>query len=392
MIFPLSDSPNPKGIPFITYLLIAVNVLFYVLITVPQSVTPADPSDPAVSAYVDVVRQHASERAVQAELAHLSAYDLFLFRHGFRPVAPNLEALFLSLFLHGGFLHLSGNMLFLWIYGDNVEYRLGPLRYLLAYLGSGVAATLFHAALFSTSALPLVGASGAISGVLGFYFVWFPRNRVRLLMLFVPFFMRVIEVPARLVLGFFLVIDNLLPLLVSGGSNGTGVAFGAHIGGFFAGLAGGWLFDRRTLAAPATFRTVALAAGSPADLIRSALDSGETRAAAVAYFQQPSGTNSADAETTLRLADALRDAGDASAALTVYRRHIRDHPDDPSAAAAHLGAGLVQLDLLSQPTAAYHHFLEALGLPHSPDVSAQAREGLARIAARQKLNVGRRLP
>ena len=80
------------------------------------------------------------------------------------------------MFLHGGFMHLFGNMLFLWIYGDNVEHRLGPLPYLLWYLATGVAATLVPRPRPRGSEIPLVGASGAISGVLGFYFVWFPRN------------------------------------------------------------------------------------------------------------------------------------------------------------------------------------------------------------------------
>ena len=104
------------------------------------------------------------------------------------------------MFLHGGFMHLFGNMLFLWIYGDNVEKRLGMIPFVLWYLATGAAATLFHAAVFSTSDVPLVGASGAISGVLGFYFVWFPRNTVRVLLFLPPFIMQVIQIPARIVL------------------------------------------------------------------------------------------------------------------------------------------------------------------------------------------------
>jgi membrane associated rhomboid family serine protease len=90
-----------------------------------------------------------------------------------------LLALFASMFLHGGFAHLFGNMLFLWIYGDNVEHRLGSARYVFWYVLTGACATLFHAVFDSDSRIPLVGASGAISGVLGFYFLWFPRNQVR---------------------------------------------------------------------------------------------------------------------------------------------------------------------------------------------------------------------
>ena len=101
-------------------------------------------------------------------------------------------------------MHLFGNMLFLWIYGDNVEYRLGRLAFLLWYLATGVAATLFFAVFALDSTVPLVGASGAISGVLGFYFLWFPRNTVRLFVFLFPFFMNVVAVPARIVLGVYL--------------------------------------------------------------------------------------------------------------------------------------------------------------------------------------------
>src|SRR5262249_26997435 len=147
------------------------------------------------------------------------------------------------MFLHAGFLHLFGNMLFLWIYGDNVEHRLGSVRYLCWYLGTGIAATLFHMLGAPGSQLPLVGASGAIPGILGFYFVWFPRTRVRLLWLLPPFVMQVFEVPARIVLGIYLVLDNLLPYLIVSGD--AGVAHGAHIGGFLAGLAAAWVMGRR---------------------------------------------------------------------------------------------------------------------------------------------------
>ena len=115
------------------------------------------------------------------------------------------------MFLHGSLMHLFGNMLFLWIYGDNVERRLGSFAFLLWYLLTGVAATLAHALVFSSSEVPLVGASGAISGVLGFYFVWFPRNVVRMLAFLPPFLMQVFEIPARYVLGMYLVLDNLCP-------------------------------------------------------------------------------------------------------------------------------------------------------------------------------------
>lgn len=240
MILPIGDSPNPEGTPVVTYLLIGANVAVY-LLTLPLTWTHANPSDPLLTEFVHLVaRQNGYRSSIQDILAHTSAYDLFLFRWGYRPVAPSIVDLFASMFLHGGFGHLAGNMLFLWIYGDNVEHRLGKGRYLFYYLATGAAATVSHAMFSPTSGLPLVGASGAISGILGLYFVWFPRNRVHLLLLF-PFLLRVV-VSARLLLGLYIIVQNVLPFVLSRAAGG--VAHGAHIGGFFAGVAVAYWFDR----------------------------------------------------------------------------------------------------------------------------------------------------
>jgi len=390
VFIPLSDAPNPKGIPFVNYALILANVAVYVLISLPLSATPADRSDPAVQEYLRVITHNLPPHvAVKQVLAELSQYDLFVFEHGFRPAAPALSSLFLSLFLHAGFLHLFGNMLFLWIYGDNVEIRLGRLRYLLWYLLTGIAATLFHAAVFHTSKLPLVGASGAISGVLGFYFVWFPRNRVRMLMFFFPFLMRVVELPARLVLGFYILLDNLLPFLLSNSADGTGVAFGAHIGGFFTGLAAAWWMNRSHLVAPAIdygdpqgFPV----APNPAAKLKQDIANGDMVAAARAYLALDPGSsrNVLDAPELLQLAHWLADQHHARAALAVYLRLLRDYPSGPQAAEAHLGAGLVQLEQLGEITPAFQHLVDALDLNPPPVVAARARDALDKIATRQK--------
>ena len=202
-------------------------------------------------------------------------------------------ALLTSMFLHGGFMHLAGNMLFLWIYGDNVEHRLGPARYLAAYLGTGMLATLSHAVLDFESVLPMVGASGAISGVLGFYFIWFPRNRVRLWIMLFPIFMQVVYAPARLVLGMYLIVDNLLPFLVTRGAGGGGVAYGAHIGGFVGGLAYAWWSGRREVRRrPADFEPEPDPAAPAFDAdpssvrgIRQSIAAGAHAQAAAAYFR-----------------------------------------------------------------------------------------------------------
>ncbi|HWN70655.1 MAG TPA: rhomboid family intramembrane serine protease [Haliangium sp.] len=248
MFIPIGDEPNARTFPVINYALIAVNVAVFALISLPLMAQPVDSRDPMVQALLhELARQHPDldPYTLLHELRQLSAYDVFLMRWGYRAAEPSLVTLITSMFLHGGWLHIIGNMLFLWIYGDNVEHRLGRVGYLGAYLASGVAATLGYAAVLPGSAgyTPLVGASGAISGVLGCYFVWFPRNRVRLLIALLPFYVDVWRVNARVVLGVYVVIDNLLPFLLAD-SGASGVAHGAHLGGFLAGAAGAVVLDR----------------------------------------------------------------------------------------------------------------------------------------------------
>ncbi len=236
MIIPIGDSPNPRGFTaWVNWLLLAANVLVYVLLTLPMSFTPIDPSEPGVRELLDrVMRAVPPGTAAQDVLAQLSQWDQFVEQHGYVPGDPSVADLFAAMFMHANFAHLAGNMLFLWIYGDNVEHRLGRLGYLAAYLGTGVVATLAFARFAPLPDTPLVGASGAISGVLGMYFLLFPRNLVKLFVGLWPFVVNVWLVPAPIVLGVFVIIDNLLPFLV--GTSG-GVAYGAHLGGFVGGLA-----------------------------------------------------------------------------------------------------------------------------------------------------------
>jgi membrane associated rhomboid family serine protease len=151
-----------------------------------------------------------------------------------------LESVFVSMFLHAGWLHIGGNMLFLWIFGNNIEDRLRPFAFLLFYLVGGVAATALEVALAPGSTLPGLGASGAIAAVLGAYIVLYPRARVTTVVFF--FFIMVIELPALVVLGSWF----LLQLFSGVGQLGThvetgGVAYSAHIGGFVFGLVVGLL-------------------------------------------------------------------------------------------------------------------------------------------------------
>ncbi|MHB0885900.1 MAG: rhomboid family intramembrane serine protease [Bacillota bacterium] len=156
-----------------------------------------------------------------------------------------LGTLVTAIFLHGGWLHLGGNLLYLWVFGDNVEDRLGHLRYLLLYLTAGVAGFLTHSFLVAPATVPTIGASGAIAGVLGAYIILFPRARVTTL-IFLGIFIQILEVPAFV----FLIVwfgMQLLSGVASLGQPGTAetVAWWAHVGGFASGLLLGLLLRRR---------------------------------------------------------------------------------------------------------------------------------------------------
>jgi membrane associated rhomboid family serine protease len=159
-------------------------------------------------------------------------------------VLPVWATIITSMFLHGGFIHVAGNMLYLWIFGNNVEDAMGRMRFLLFYLLCGVIAAYTHAFAHADSQVPMIGASGAVSGILGAYLLLYPRARVLTLMLF-GFYVRTFEVPAMFVLGFWFLLQFLNALLMSGG--GMGVAWYAHVGGFVAGIILIGLFKRRSV-------------------------------------------------------------------------------------------------------------------------------------------------
>lgn len=144
-------------------------------------------------------------------------------------------SLMTSMFLHGGWMHLIGNMMYLWIFGNNIEDVMGHVKFIIFYALCGIIAALSHAAIDSESAIPMVGASGAISGVLGAYLLLYPHARVLVLIPF-GFFTQMIYVPAGIVLGLWFLMQ-LVSSGMSAGSQGGGVAFFAHIGGFVAGMA-----------------------------------------------------------------------------------------------------------------------------------------------------------
>ncbi|HZP90267.1 MAG TPA: rhomboid family intramembrane serine protease [Actinomycetota bacterium] len=152
------------------------------------------------------------------------------------------ESIFVAMFLHGGWLHIGGNMLFLWIFGNNVEDRIGRFTFLVFYLLGGLAATGLQLAFDPNSAVPNLGASGAIAAILGAYLVMFPRARVTTLVFF--FFITAIELPAVVVLGSWFVLQLFSGVGGLGTQVNGGVAYWAHVGGFIFGMAGAWLFFR----------------------------------------------------------------------------------------------------------------------------------------------------
>jgi membrane associated rhomboid family serine protease len=212
-MLPIGDDRVQGGPPaLVTLALVAVNVMVFLL-------EVSQPSPEAVQSFITAWGVVPREYAAGADLAP-------------QIPLPFWSTLLTSMFLHGGWMHLGGNMLYLWIFGDNIEKTIGHLRYLSFYLVCGLAAGLAHIAFNLTSGVPTVGASGAISGVLGGYLIMFPGNRVRVLTRG-----GVTAVPAVVVLGIWIVIQliNGIGSIARTPETG-GVAFLAHIGGFVAGL------------------------------------------------------------------------------------------------------------------------------------------------------------
>lgn len=389
MFLPIGDTPNPSSVPYINYALIALNLAVFFLITLPLSAAAPDFNDPLLLEYLQALGVRGPV-PVQSVLDHVSAYDLIVFKYGFRPVDPSLLDLFSAMFLHAGWMHLAGNMLFLWIFGDNVEHRLGHFGYLVVYLVTGVAATLFFAVFVPRSPIPLVGASGAISGLLGCYYLWFPRNKVKTFVFLFPFFMDTLYIPARFVLGFYLLVDNILPFLFTLGK-GTGVAHGAHIGGFVAGLGLAYGVDRvpgllshrenhkKAKVAPAAGpEPSGMATGEQiARYIRM-----EKHSQAAACYMALAGRierSQVASEDTLAIGEYLLSSGNYDRALFLYRRFIAERPTDPALDKAYLGAGKAMIHKPRCITSAYQYFLSALDVAQSQGVAEEARMHLRAI-------------
>jgi membrane associated rhomboid family serine protease len=238
MIFPIGDDNTGRATtPYVNYLLIAANVLVFVLFQGLGS------NDRFTYAWATVPAEIVTGRDITTRdrVVEVEPTGQRMQIPGLQPTPGSVYlTLLTSMFMHGGFMHLFGNMLFLWIFGDNLEDRVGHARYLVFYLLCGILASLAH--VFTTVAfsdsgsgllVPSLGASGAISGVLGGYILLFPRNQVRVIILRI-----FTTVPAYVALGLWFLFQFVSGLgILGGGAQEGGVAYAAHIGGFVAGLA-----------------------------------------------------------------------------------------------------------------------------------------------------------
>jgi membrane associated rhomboid family serine protease len=209
-VIPLRDVIPSRTTPFVTITIVALNALVF-----------------------------AYEVSLGRQLNEL------LFVAGLVPADFSWVTVFTSMFLHGGWLHFGGNMLYLWIFGDNVEDRMGHGRFIVFYLMCGVAAALAQTRFNPDSLVPMVGASGAIAGIMGAYFVLYPRSRIVTLLPFIV--IQIIEVPAILFLGIWFVMQlgsGVGSIATSVRPSSGGIAFWAHVAGFLAGLIGVFAFRR----------------------------------------------------------------------------------------------------------------------------------------------------
>jgi membrane associated rhomboid family serine protease len=221
-MIPIRDENPTHNVPVITYLLIFVNVIVFIFQTFLGSYNET------------FVYQFA---LIPSELTSSGSLD-------------SIFDIFTSMFMHAGLAHIGGNMLYLWIFGDNVEDRLGSGKYLIFYILGGVIASITHILTNPTSTIPTVGASGAIAAVLGAYLVLYPSQKV-LTLIPLGFWLRMTLLPASIVLGVWFVFQLFSGVLSLGGPDVGGVAFWAHIGGFVGGVVIGSLFKKPETEYPA---------------------------------------------------------------------------------------------------------------------------------------------
>jgi membrane associated rhomboid family serine protease len=231
-VFPLRDNIPTEHFPVVTVALIVANVLMYFFFQ-KGGISLGEPSSQAFTCNLfeyGTIPKEVTDPGTQLALQGCPT-----------PTAPTWLTLFTSMFMHGGLLHLGGNMLFLWIFGNNVEDSMGPVRFVVFYLLAGLAADAAQILMNTSSEVPSIGASGAVAGVLGGYLLLFPQARV-VTVVFIIFFFTILELPAILFLGIWILQQAVFAYFDLGGSNQGGVAYFAHIGGFVFGLAAIRLF------------------------------------------------------------------------------------------------------------------------------------------------------
>ena len=256
-MIPIGDSPKSRTTPWVTYLVIALNVAVFVWMLRLDNALPASQTQ-ALREF----RDQTNAECYGFETLPSDA-DRFICRWSVQPKefvdnirgrsdVPRPDRPFIlisiitALFLHGGWLHIVGNLLFLWVFGDNVEDRLGHFGYLLFYIAAGIVASLVQIAVNPDSVTPIIGASGAVAGVLGAYLVLYPRATVRAI---IPFFILIfipLPIPAWVMIGLWF-LQNLVSgyaSIADAASPDAGVAWFAHIGGFVFGAILVWLFVR----------------------------------------------------------------------------------------------------------------------------------------------------
>jgi membrane associated rhomboid family serine protease len=226
-VFPLRDNIPTENFAIVTVALIVLNVLAYFFFQ-HGTISLGSPTDQ------DYICNLYNYGTIPREVTHGGQVAV---QGCPPPTAPTWLTLFTSMFMHGGLLHLGGNMLFLWIFGNNVEDSMGPVKFIVFYLLAGLSADALQIAFSSGSTVPSIGASGAIAGVLGGYLILFPRARV-VTVVFIIFFFTILELPAILFLGIWIVQQAVFAYfdLFQPSGTGGGVAYFAHLGGAAFGL------------------------------------------------------------------------------------------------------------------------------------------------------------
>ncbi|MBN1959332.1 MAG: rhomboid family intramembrane serine protease [Deltaproteobacteria bacterium] len=376
-MFPIGDEPNSRTFPLVNYFLIAANIVVFLFISLPLTHQTPSLNDPALREYVQFMIARFPGISVREILLQTSNYDVFTFKYGFKPSNPQILTLFTSLFMHAGFLHLLGNMLFLWVFGDNIEARLGRIRYLLLYLGTGIAATLAFSLVAGNSSGPLIGASGAISGILGAYFWWFPRNYVRLL-IFLFIYIDIWRIPARWVLAFYVLVDNLLPFL--SGNSSEGVAYGAHLGGFAAGLLAAMILGRQEDEPSNYHKPPPFSSSREVPSLRQLVEAEQYLDAGNTYMHMSNTQRAHERDdTVLALASGLDKEGESEAALAVLQSFIANRPQSTMLAEAHYFTAIIHIEHTGRLLAAREHLLSVLDLQPSVSLAMSARQALAAV-------------